>query len=233
MKKIIPFPIWQGEWLVRWLNERSREGWKLKRIRMGMAEFEPTTRTRLRYGIFSEAAATDEDLERRKDLSLKELNDEMRRHYEEQGWEYVTKWGSFFLMTQRTYDAALPPDLHEQWQKSRKEERRSTIGAAFTVFSVLSAILAKHLQAEGGWTPRLVTVMVLLGVLLLASIVYSVLFFRKEREGQRPRDVSEEEFQRRLHKAKGLYAMKVCVQLGTYMGLIWSLQDIVARIFTK
>ena len=225
MKKIIPFPLWQSGWLIRWLEEQSREGWKLKRIRMGMAEFEPTTRTRLKYGLFSAHAATDEDLERRKNKDTAELQDEMRQYYADQGWEDAVKYDvDFFFMTRSQYDAVSPPNLHDQLNKMRKAQRASTLSSAFTIFLLMLTMQLKlhddHTLLRGG-------VMIFLLLFMLVMVVYGVLYFRRGKDEQRPRDVSEEEFQRRLHRAHGLYAMKACVQMGMYMGLIWQIVDLI------
>ena len=225
MKKIIPFPLWQSEWLIRWLEEQSRDGWKLKRIRMGVAEFEGTTRTRLRYGLFTSSAATDEDLERRRDKDTAELAGEMQDYYAHRGWEDAVEYGSgFFFMTRRQYDALPPPDLREQLDEQRKTQRKSAVGSAITIFTL---VLTAQLKLHDDHTLLRGGVMLFLLLFLVATVLYGVFYFRRAKEEQRPRDVSEEEFQRQLRRAHGVYAMKVCVQMGIYLGIIWQIVDLI------
>ena len=225
MKKIIPFPLWQSEWLIRWLEEQSRDGWKLKRIRMGVAEFEGTTRTRLKYGLFTSSAATDDDLERRKDKDTAELAGEMQDYYACQGWEDAVKYdGDFFFMTRRQYDAAPPPDLREQLDEQRKTQRKSAVCSAITIFML---IVSAQLELHDDHTLLRGSMILFLLLFLLATVCYIPLYFRKRKAEQRPRDVSEEEFHRQLHWARGVYAMKACAQIGGYMGLIWQIVDLI------
>lgn len=216
IRKIIPFEVWQSEWLLRWLHEQSREGLELTDIRGNTATFKPTTHVNLTYGLFSFGARTKEERADLKKWGADLRKKKLQVEYEAGGWNFVTEWQNFFVMQRTSFDAVPPPDISKDIDENRSQARWKSFSITFTL---LLLILTMDLK-RGTYPPALWwTFMVLMVLALLGGLCYLPHMLSRQKKGIRPRDVSQEEYQHRLHRAKVLFLLKSAVWCGNIIGL--------------
>lgn len=218
IRKIIPFEVWQSEWLLRWLHEQSREGLELTDIDGNIAVFKPTTHVNLTYGLFSFAISTKEDRADVKKWGTYLRNQKLQGEYEADGWACVTEWQNcFFVMRRTRLDAVPPPDISKDIDENRSQARWRAIG---TLTTLLLLILNMDLKRDAyppalWWTFTILMVLALLGGLCYLPHVLS-----RQKEEVRPRDVSQEEYHRRVQRAIILFLLKSAVWFGNIIGLL-------------
>lgn len=229
IRKIIPFEIWQSEWLLRWLHEQSREGWELENISGNVATFKPTTHINLVYGLFSFASNTKEDMSQLKKMGPYLRKQMLQVEYEADGWSCVTEWQDLFVMQRTRFDAVPPPPIPDELTKQRKQSRSKTLGVTFTLLLLMGNLWMNH-----DTYPHILW-LVFMGLMALAfagGLLYLPHVLGKQKDDVRPRDVSQEDYHHHLQHAKALFLLKSAVFAGNIIGLLAQLVDISARIFS-
>ena len=227
IRKIIPFEVWQSEWLLRWLHEQSREGWELTEIHRNTATFKPTTHINLTYGLVSSEEKKDELSEEDKKLSPYLRSEKMREKYEADGWKNVGSQGDIIVMQRTRFDAAPLPPIPEVLSKQKKSNRSQSIGTLFTLFCLILTMYVKRITYPHTlW-------LIFMGLMILAfagGLLYLPHILTKKEEEIRPRDVSQEDYHRHLQHAKTLFLLKSAVYAGNIIGLAAQIIDIFVGI---
>ena len=217
IRKIIPFEVWQSEWLLRWLHEQSREGLELTDIDGNIAVFKSTTHVNLTYGLFSFAISTKEDHTDVKKMGAYLRKQKLQGEYEADGWACVTEWQNFFVMQRTSPDAVPPPDITKDIDESRSQARWQAIG---TLTTLLLLTLNMDLKRDT-YPPALWWIFtILMALALLGGLCYLPHVLSKQKEEVRPRDVSQEEYHRRVQRAIILFLLKSAVWFGNIIGLL-------------
>lgn len=227
MRKIIPFEVWQSEWLLRWLHEQSREGWELTEIHRNTATFKPTTHINLTYGLVSSEEKKDELSEEDKKLSPYLRSEKKRKKYEADGWKTVCSQGDIIVMQRTRFDAAPLPPISDELNKSKKANRSQTIGVTITLL-----LLMFKLWTNRDTYPHTLW-LVFMGLMVLAfagGLLYLPHVLAKKEEDIRPRDVSQEDYHHHLQRAKTLFVLKSTVFAGNIIGLAAQIIDIFVGI---
>lgn len=217
IRKIIPFEVWQSEWLLRWLHEQSREGLELTDIDGNIAVFKPTTHINLTYGLFTLNVNEDTKISEILSGEIKARKQALREQCKADGWACVTEWQNFFVMQRTSPDAVPPPDITKDIDESRSQARWQAIG---TLTTLLLLTLNMDLKRDT-YPPALWWIFTILMVLaLLGGLCYLPHVLSKQKEEVRPRDVSQEEYHRRVQRAIILFLLKSAVWFGNIIGLL-------------
>lgn len=227
IRKIIPFEVWQSEWLLRWLHEQSREGWELTEIHRNTATFKPTTHINLTYGFVSDAANTKDDTAELEKLGPYLRTQKIREKYEADGWSFVSRCDDILVMRRTRFDAAPLPPIPEVLSKQKKSNRSQSIGTLFTLFCLILTMYVKRITYPHTlW-------LIFMGLMILAfagGLLYLPHILTKKEEEIRPRDVSQEDYHRHLQHAKTLFLLKSAVYAGNIIGLAAQIIDIFVGI---
>lgn len=216
IRKIIPFEVWQNEWLLRWLHEQSREGWELVEIHRNTATFKPTTRINLVYGFLPFGASTKEEEKQLEDIGPYKRKRMLRDEYEANGWTYITVWQDFFVMQRARFDAVPAPKREKDWEKPKKQSKSQTISVSITLaFFIAILVLKRSAYPPVPWY----IFMTVMALCLLGSLFYLPQILRDMKEDVRPRDISQDEYQRHLYHAKILFVLKSSIFLGNIVGI--------------
>lgn len=227
IRKIIPFDVWQSEWLLRWLHEQSREGLELVEIHRNTATFKPTTHVNLTYGLFSFSIDEAVKLSEIFTGGIKSRRQAFREQCEADGWAYIAEWQGFLVMRRTRFDAVPPPDISKDIDSKKSQARWQAFSITFTL---LLLILTMDLK-RGTYPPALWWAFMALMVLALAGgLLYLPHALGKQKDNVRPRDVSQEDYQRHLQRAKTLFLLKSAVWFGNIIGLVAQVIDIFIRI---
>ncbi len=216
IRKIIPFEVWQSEWLLRWLHEQSREGLELVKIRGNTAIFKPTTHINLTYGLFTLNVGEDAKISEAITGEIKVRKQALREQCEADGWTYIMEWQGFFVMQRTRLDAVPPPDISKYIDESRNLARWQAIGTLITLL-----LLTLNMDLKRGTYPHILWLvfMVLMTLALVGGLLYLPHVLTKKEEDVRPRDVSQEDYHRHLQRAKTLFLLKSAVFAGNIIGL--------------
>lgn len=216
IRKIIPFEVWQSEWLLRWLHEQSREGLELTDISGNTAIFKSTTHVNLTYGLFSFAISTKEDHTDVKKMGAYLRKQKLQGEYEADGWACVTEWQNFFVMQRTSPDAVPPPDITKDTDSKRSQDKWQTFSITFTLLLLIfNTNLKRSTYPPALWW----AFMILMVLALLGGLCYLPHVLSKQKEEVRPRDVSQEEYHRRVQRAIILFLLKSAVWCGNVIGL--------------
>lgn len=222
VRKIIPFEAWQSEWLLRWLHEQSREGWELVDIHRNTATFKSTTHINLTYGLANTEEKSELSEKSKKETPYLRL-EKIHAQYEADGWKFVCSQGDIMFLQRTRFDAVPLPPIPNDLAKLKKNSRGQTISIIFTLFLLMYKLWTElHTYPHTLW----LIFMILMSLSLAGGLLYLPHVLSKAKDDVHPRDVSQEDYQQHLYRAKTLFLLKSAVFAGNIIGIAAQLIDI-------
>ena len=119
-------------------------------------------------------------------------------------------------MHRTRFDAVPPPPISEELADQKRLSRRQVFGVTFTLLLLMFKLwMNRDTYPHTLW----LVFMVLMVLALFGGLLYLPHVLGKQKDDVRPLDVSQEDYQHHLHRAKTLFLLKSAVFAGNIIGL--------------